>query len=219
MLRFRLALITVSFILIFHCNSCKKPSVSELFVYGVITNEQTDILEAGVEVNLKIRSLNSGTFNNNYQTLETSLTDSNGAFEFSFENLNISSIQLTFEKENYFYEELEFIPEDVDLEAGKFVSVQMNQIAQVNMSVINSSPINSDDVIEFRYTNAQFDCACCNNQSNLFEGEDVDTTLTCIAPANYTLRYLGLISKGGVTSVDTGSFQITPGINDLQVLY
>lgn len=216
--RFILFLAACFFSVIF-LSECKKPESSSLLISGIVSNEQTNEVLSDVQVSLKTRSLQSGTFNNNFQTIGSDQTDNSGIYEFEFQNSSIASIQLTFEKEGYFLKEIEVSPDDIDLVNGFELNVFLNSVAEINLNLVNQTPVNDDDKIEFKYTNASFVCSCCNNEERILAGTSIDTTLTCFTPGNITLKYLSFVTKAGMTTLDTGSFVISPGVNNLEVLY
>ena len=190
-----------------------------LNISGQVTNGNLLEPEPGVEIDLGVRGISDGTFNNNFQTIESTTSSVDGTFNFSFENENLAALRMRFEKESYFSKEVELTPEDIDIENGINIDVEMFSVAQINVTLENTSPINESDNIEFRFTNANFDCTCCSNEIQTFTGTDIDTTLSCFVPGDYNLNYLYIVTKGPSNVLDTGSITVTPGINELTIDY
>jgi len=217
--RRNIALVLSLIAAVFFYNRCKKPSPTVLEISGVVLNEQSGNVISGVEVSLKTRSIDSGTFNNNFQTIDSRVTDVSGNFSFEFENISVASIQLTFEKDGLFLREIEISPDDIDIENGISLEVLMNAVAQINLTLKNQFPVDDEDTMQFRYVNASFSCSCCDNSVKIIEGPEIDTTLVCFSPSDILLKYVTIVIKGGFSVLDSGEIVISESVNNYEILY
>jgi len=158
---------------------------------------------AGVNILIEAQLLESGTFNNNFQDLASGSTNSSGVFEIEIEDANYNGARLTFAKDGYL-DIISVINADLLTPEGTDFSTPLDPISTVNLRLVNTTPSNSQDQIEFRYTSAFFpQCSCCNNSPRVFTGTSVDTVLTCSLVGNSQLDYLYTVTKNGFESVNT----------------
>lgn len=160
--------------------SCKKKN-EKIIINGSVydPNIQTYISNAHVTISAKL--LSSGFYNSNYTELETTTTNSAGAFSFQFDKQKSAGYEIYISKDNYFDYTID-IP-DANIVAGTPYTPEYDiyPIAYIKLHVKNTTPFDSTDFINYYYsTITSANCfGCCNSTSFNGYGKTYDTTLKC----------------------------------------
>lgn len=176
-------------------NACKKDENGTLFIDGRVLEEPGNTPVPGVSVTLLQQNLDGGTFSSAYVPVNTVITNSSGVFAFEFERSNTSSYKLEFRKSLYFEKDLNINPDNIQIGNPYSTTQYMQPKAWVSTRLYNDLPQNELDLIEFNYSNASFECACCNNNRLELYGTTVDTSFICALPGGYELSYLVNVTK------------------------
>lgn len=190
-------------------SSCKDPEQVIYKIYGTVTDSTTGNSVSEVSVDLSAKILENGTFNNSFQHLASTTTNSSGYFEFNVEREAFNQLKLELEKDQYLFRSMEFSPDDIDPDNGISLSNSMDPLAFAELHLTNISPLDEGDQISFRYTTAYFpQCECCDSSERSYTGTSVDTTIVCPLVGNTQLDYLYTVSKGGGNQTFTGTFYV-----------
>jgi hypothetical protein len=194
--------------------SCKKDEANYA-LEGVVTHARTGEPLPVTYVSVQKQSVSNGTFGASYSTAATDVTNGSGHYQMSWSRENFASLKFTADRENY-------IRREIDLNIDNFTdgrTVTLNASlypeAFVSVHIQNTGPASTSDILNFTFTNAQFDCACCNNGWKVFEGATVDTTFQCRLYGDMWLKYQKvIITQSGDTlvsdSVYCPAFETTP---------
>jgi len=157
-----LAMLLASIIL-FSTSCKKKAAIYEL--NGTISDPQLKVKVDNVKVSLKASKIESGVYNPNFVEIQSTKSSSSGSYSFSVEYDNVSAYRLDFNKTNYFDASKEISPEYLQSNSPLSVDINIIPIAEINLSVKNTSPQGTDDQITFRFKNIEVKCKdCWNNE-------------------------------------------------------
>jgi len=197
------------FVLIILLSTCKKEDL-ELYITGNVSDPNQLTTVAGASVVLSGQELSGGTFNNNFNTLASTTTNGNGHFEFLFERKTIAQYRIRVTKEGYFENTILITGDAVQPDAVFNVNIEAIPKAYYALSLENTSPIDDDDRISYRNTNADLDCSCCNNQTITMLGTAVDTSYTCVHQGAKWLKYYYEVEKNSNTNSFIDSIFLMP---------
>lgn len=200
----RLFLIIFSLFLLFP--ACKKDDINSLSIAGKVRDGRNNAGLSGVNVNFEEKILEGGAFNSSFQTAAQGNTDGSGNYELDFERKNAVEYQIEFSKNGYFPRTFEINPENVSLDETYTRNAVLNARAEVELQLVNQTPVNSQDQIRFRYLNAIFDdCFCCNNDFLVLQGTAVDSTKSCEIHGDFLIKYVYEVTKNDttITTVDS----------------
>jgi len=209
---FRNASLTIiSFCYLVLFSSCNEDNSLNYVITGEITDTYQSQPVEGVKIDLRARVLESGTFNNNLTTVVSDFSSSDGSYELCFERKAYDNLQLELEKVDFISTERTISPDDLSPEEPFNLDLQIDPLARVELRLVNTFPGNSNDEIEFRYTTANFpQCNCCNNNIQAFQGDDVDTLLSCSVVGGIQLKWVYFVNRFGNTSFFEDSTLIEP---------
>ena len=181
--------------------ACKKESVGQLRVDGKVTDSRNGTGVSSARVNLNEQVLEGGSFSSAFSQAGTSTSASNGSFELVFDRRNAVSYELEVLKEGYFDKVYTINPENVTTTGAYTKNVLFTPIATLQTRLVNTSPLNGNDRIRFRYLNANFDgCACCDNEFVVIDGTSVDSILTCDLHGDFLIKYVWEVTRNDTTT-------------------
>lgn len=158
---FILMLVLVNIILI---NACKK-EVATYQLSGKVYDPQLKKNVSNATISLKASEIQSGVYNPNYIEIQSIKSASNGTYQFEVEHGNVSGYRLDFSKEHYFDQSIDIETEDMHNEAGLVENTDLIPIANITLTVKNTSPQGTDDEVIFRFKNVDVKCKeCWNNE-------------------------------------------------------
>jgi hypothetical protein len=169
-----------------------------------VFNPQFEAPEKGVEVQLLGSKIESGIYNVNYVVLNTAVTDASGNYEMEIKDEKVSAYRFYVNKENYFDEYYDV--ESKYLEANSEYNRNFNifPIAEIELSVKNTMPFDSDDEIRYRFINlenAESRCRdCCNDKIVIGEGPLYSASKTCQLRGDRYLKIEWIVFKGAGTN-------------------
>ena len=176
--------------------ACRKTNDQNLLLSGYVSDHRNGSGVGDVYLTLSEQVVESGSLNSDFEVADEVLSSSNGAYNMLFGRRNALNYRLDLEKPGYFDKRVELNPDD--FRPNQPVSKNVTMITQADFSVqlVNSNPYNDQDEIRIRKINAEFACACCNNEWVEVQGVDVDTTISCKLYGDYYLKYQYEIIKG-----------------------
>lgn len=171
-------------------------------VYGKVTDMSTGEPVGNVTVDLYLTRINSGNFSGNFEKYMSTLTDSNGDFDFEFEPIAAGEFSLRVEKDGYHQNIVDFMPEETASEYEKNVSIP--KAGYIHFKIRNAYGAHigdENDVARIIVQGINPLCSeCCSSDYYSFEGLEVNESFVCniVAGDEITInRYL--IRKGEST--------------------
>lgn len=200
---------SILFSLIILLSTCKKEDL-ELHLTGNISDPNQMTVVAGASVVLAGKELSGGTFNNNFNTIASSVTNGNGHFVFQFERRTISEYRIRVTKDGYFEKNILITGDAVQPDVTYNVNIEAIPMAYYKLRIENTNPFDDSDRISYRNTNADLDCSCCNDQNVTMIGTTVDTTYTCVHEGAQWLKYYYEVEKNSNTNSTIDSVYLLP---------
>ncbi len=178
----------VAGILIFAYTSCKKENTDFHLKGNVVAGNSSNPLSA-VSVEVQKQVVAGGTFGSGHTTAKQGNTDSGGNYDLQWPRENFTDLKLIASKSQYIPRE--FALNITDFEQGNIVvkNFEMYPEAYINVNIINAGITNESDAFNFTFTNANFDCFCCNNGWKYFVGAAVDSSFQCKIYGDTWLKY------------------------------
>ncbi len=173
--------------LLLTCAGCDEPS--ETFVFACeVTSAQGQPLEA-VEVVLSGQRISGSSFNPNYQTLGTALTDGQGRFTIEVDKAVFTAFRLSAVHPSHFPGTFPISPDDVPISGAFERTFALQPKAWVRTRLHNT---NASQRIDVTVDAPSDGCGyCCAQLRIIREGEVFDTTFTCLAFGGSTVVHSG----------------------------
>jgi len=190
--------------------SCKKKN-EKLTISGYVyeTNESTAVKD--VRVTLLAKKITSGTWNSNYETINSAITGNDGKFSFTFDIVKVSGYRLTFDKTNYFYLTQNLSGDVVSKGEEYNRNYQINPVAYLRLHIKNVSPYNSDDYMSYYLVGGTSNGnECCSDSTSKFYGKSIDITRICKAYANQNITINWNYTKHNNFQLKTTNVTCTP---------
>ena len=169
---------------------------------GNVTVSGSGVPLDGVAVTLRGQRLTGTSFNPNFQTLDTDMTDADGRFSLSVEKALFQSFRITLDHPSHFVTVRDISPDDVPISTAHTGSYQMEPLAWVQTRLRN---INASQRIDVTINAPSNGCPdCCDQLRIVREGEVFDTTLSCLAFGGGQVTHKGNYRNAGgtVTLID-----------------
>lgn len=176
--------------------SCGEESTEYAFE-GVVTVSGVGVPLEGVVVTLRGQRLTGTSFNPNFQTLDTDVTDADGRFSLSVEKALFQSFRITLDHPYHFVTVRDISPDDVPISSAYTGSYQLEPLAWVGTHLRN---VNASQRIDVTIDAQSDGCAeCCDQLRIVREGEVFDTTFTCLAFGGGQVTHKGNFRNAGGT--------------------
>ncbi len=169
-------------------STCKKEN-NQYNLLGIVIAANTGATLDGVSITLQKQVVETGVYNNNFQTAAHTTSTANGQFELNWARENFAALRLDCEKSQYIKSEMDLIVNDFSTGKTETTYIILQPEAFVSVHIQNSSPSDITDQFRFTFANANFDCICCSNGWKTFAGELIDTTFTCRLYGETWLRF------------------------------
>jgi hypothetical protein len=166
---------------------CDEPS--ETFVFACrVTTAQGQPLEA-VEVVLSAQRISGSSFNPNFQTLGTALTDAQGWFTIEVDKAVYTAFRIAAVHPSHFPGTFPISPDDVPISGAFERTFALQPKAWVRTRLLNA---NASQRIDVTVDAPSDGCdLCCAQLRIIREGEVFDTTFTCLAFGGSTVVHSG----------------------------
>ena len=201
-------LFSISVICIALLSTCKKEDL-ELTINGIVQDPNLALVLSSASIQLAAKEISGGTFNNNFNTVANTSTNSNGQFSLTFERKTVSEYRIRVSKNGYFEKEVFITGDAVQPDSPYNVSIEAIPQAFYSLRVQNTNPIDDSDRISYRNTNADLECSCCTNQTVTLIGQQIDTSYTCVHEGAKWLKYYYEVEKNGNTNSFIDSIFLT----------
>ena len=165
----------LSFFILF----CKKKDDKNT-ISGCIINQQTGQPVSGVRTELFAKTITNGTYSNQYSSIAYQLSQSDGNFSFTFDNMRVSEYKLTFSKTDYFIDENIINPNLIETGSNYNNNYYIHAEAWLKIFIKNNPPTAANDVLSFRLKNGYTNCTNgCSDSLQYFYGASIDTYHIC----------------------------------------
>ncbi len=175
-------------------NSCKEEEMNEVsgFVIGYPELETLD----NVEVQLDVKKATQGSYATSWENLGTTTTDSDGKFDFSFENIRAYEYRLIISRENYRTKTILFEPKDY-VSTYDFQETMIKD-ASLEITIRNMIfPMNPSDEIRIRVSDYPVECTDCSGSDFITLYGAIDTVLTYMVAGDDEVLIEYTIDKDG----------------------
>ena len=158
--------------------SCKK----EEAVYalsGCVIDGRSGNPISGANASVEKQVVSGGAFGATFTQAASTTTDGIGAYKLEWPRENFAALKLKASKSNYISSEKDLLVSQ--FEGGNLVEENITIFPEsfITVKIQNIGENYPEDIINFTFTNASFDCVCCANGFKVFEGANVDTQYTC----------------------------------------
>jgi hypothetical protein len=194
--------VTVMFsTIVFSTSACKKKKVM-LKISGHVYDSDLNQNVAGANVILSGNGLEGGVYSPGFKTINTTVTDANGYYEFSFEKDQSDTYRVFLSKNQYFSITEEFSSSRFDSSVEIALDLELRPAGYVKIHLKNEYPSDDDDQIIFSFTNTAETCLeCCNGTPRTGNGPAFDTTFTCMFYGNNKIHFMRSVTKDQHTNV------------------
>jgi hypothetical protein len=108
---------------------------------------------SGINVSLESRTVGNGVFNGNYELIAEGSSNSEGIVELNFPRDNAVDYRITGDEYGWFVRQT-FVNPDVFLDSEEqSISLAMTPKAEITIRLLNASPFDEMDAIQFRTLN------------------------------------------------------------------
>lgn len=180
---------------------CHKDRKENYLISGVIIDNRQSINVENVKVNLRGQKMESGSWNSNYNIIETQYTDNSGSFSFDVEADYYSGFKLEFEKSGYFTSEELLNPENLRKGEDYKMNYYIDPEAFISIHIKNNLPYNNSDQISVRISGTLPEgYGCCQDTTGILYGMNVDETTVCKVYGNSVITLNWNIIKNHVSN-------------------
>lgn len=209
-----LQLILMVIVLVIMAPSCRKKDPVYI-LEGHVRSHATGQALSGVTVSVEQRTVGGNVFSGAFTQAASGSTISDGTYRLEWPREQLAEVQLLASKASYIPATIALDPEDFLPEEVVYQNVRLQPEAFIEVTLTNTGEAAVEDLIRFRFTQANFDCACCNGNWKELWGADADTTFSCRIYGDIWLKYWAEITaeSGNLLIIDSlwcPSFATTP---------
>ncbi len=159
-------------------NSCKKEEATYKLSGCALDGRSGNPL-SGAIASIEKQVVSGGSFGATFTQATSATTDGFGVYKLEWPRENFAALKLKASRSNYITSEKDLLVSE--FEGGNLVeeNITLFPEAFITVKIQNTGENYPEDVIQFTFTNANFDCVCCSNGFKVFEGADIDTQYTC----------------------------------------
>ncbi|MFM9984050.1 MAG: hypothetical protein ACKVOK_02370 [Flavobacteriales bacterium] len=167
--------LTLAFAILFSCK--KEEAVYKLSGRAIDGRSGNPV--SGVNASVEKQVVSGGAFGATFTQAASTSTDGFGMYSLEWPRENFAALKLKASKTNYITTEKDLLVSE--FEGGNLVEEDITIFPEsfITVKIQNTGENYPEDVINFTFTNAYFDCICCANGFKVFEGANVDTQYTC----------------------------------------
>jgi 5-hydroxyisourate hydrolase-like protein (transthyretin family) len=175
--------------------SCKKKT-DKLTISGYIYDTNESSPAGNVSVSLFAQKITGGSWNANYERINSTTTGSDGKFSFKFDVIKVSGYRLFFEKLNYFTITNDFSGNVVSNGGEYYQSYQIIPVAFLKIHIKNLFPFNLSDYMSYNIVGGTSSGSdCCSDTISRFHGKNIDITRICKIYGNKNIKIEWIYTK------------------------
>jgi hypothetical protein len=201
-------------VLVLTAPSCSKKDPVYI-LEGQVKSYTTGQGLSGVSVSVEQRTVGGNVFSGAFTQAASGSTAPDGKYQLEWPRTQLAEVRLLASKASYIPAIIALDPEDFLPEEVVYQSVRMRPEAFVEVTLTNTGESATEDLMRFRFTQVNFDCACCNGDWKEISGADADTTFSCRIHGDIWLKYWAEVTaeSGNLLIIDSlwcPSFVTTP---------
>ena len=181
-------------------SSCNKNNDNMIELTGVVSDEINSSPVDGLSVLLEINPFGGNSFSNSFEEIETTNTNLNGEYLFSFQNSNAVEYRLTFTKQGCFTEQLLINPDQLSLSENNNIDASIYSASYLVLNISNNLPYNNDDEIVFSTTLISSNVGSCFDGIVTMLGSSADTIIECEIYGNQMVEFDYFVTKDNFTN-------------------
>jgi hypothetical protein len=194
--------------------SCRKKDPVYL-LEGQVKSYTNGQALSGVAVAAEQRTVGGNVFNGAFTQAASGNSASDGTYRLEWPRTQLAEVRLLATKASYIPATVVLDPEDFLPEETVYQNVRLRPEAFVEVTLTNTGDATAEDLMRFRFTQANFDCACCNGDWKELWGAEADTTFSCRIYGDIWLKYWAEVTaeSGNLLIIDSlwcPSFSTTP---------
>jgi len=190
--------------------SCKKKD-NEYIISGTVINPELNSPIGQTQLSLWGTKISSGIVQNQQEKIGTTVSSSNGTFEFRFKKEVYSNLKIILNKENYFENEYNINPQNLKPGDAYTVQIPLHARSWLKTIIKNVDMQNANDQILYKLTLPYQNChSCCSELEKQFTGIGVDTSWVCPVYGNKNISVLWVFSNGQQTVPHNDTLFIQP---------
>lgn len=168
--------------------ACKKETPTYR-LSGCVLDGRSGNPVSGVTATIEKQVVSGGNFGATYSYATSATSDGFGVYNLEWPRENFAALKLKTSKPDYITSEKDLTVSS--FEGGAIVQQNMTIYPQsfIHLKIQNTGETYPEDILNFTFTNADFDCICCANGFKVFEGPDIDTQYTCKLYGDTWLKY------------------------------
>jgi 5-hydroxyisourate hydrolase-like protein (transthyretin family) len=173
MKRFFIIIATLFILLLL--NACKEEDIN--IIEGQIINYPENEALENVNVLCEVKVIQQASYNNSWETIGETKTESDGSFRFEFESLRAQEYRLSLSRDDYRSKTINFPPKDY---ADNYnVQETLVKSASLEIHIKNMIfPNSNSDEIKIRVSDIPDECTDCTiSEFKTLTGASIDTTL------------------------------------------
>ena len=176
--------------------SCKKDTIQYTFQGLVSESISTQPLE-GVDITINQKPFNNSITSAFYQEAASTITNSNGIFDVTFDRVKVTEFLIEIEKEGYFDYETVLNSDDVSSQNINFLSAQLDAKSWIEFDIKNVLPNDISDDFTLIFYNYREDCdECAVTDYNYMPGV-IDTTFKIVSTAGQFFNFTYIDVESG----------------------
>jgi len=167
---------------------CKKEESQMYKIQGTVTNglDNTPMQSAAVVLSQQV--IANGVYNSNYTPAAETTTGTSGAYSMEWDRTNSNGIKVVASYPEYISKTIYINPADLVVGEAYTQNLTIQPQAFIEVRAINTDGA-STDYFELTWINADFDCSCCSNNTQIGFSGAVDTSYTCKLYGNTWLYF------------------------------
>jgi len=200
---------------------CKKKEKATMEINGKVTDNANGAGISGASVKIYYKPYQNGVYVSSYSLLTTASTDASGNYSFNVEKPNTDGLKFVVEASAYFPGEKIVNPDNISTSSANTQNFSIDASGTLAIHIKNTTPIASDDFIQFQTTGLNYSCSICCGSSPIQKfGMTVDTSFSCMRYANRYIYYNYIKTKAAVTTVVNDSVYLPAGTTvNLDIFY
>ncbi|MEA1874672.1 MAG: carboxypeptidase-like regulatory domain-containing protein [Bacteroidota bacterium] len=171
----RFLIIFAAFLFLLHLNACKEDEIN--IIEGQIINYPENEALENVNILCEVKVIQQASYNNSWETIGETKTESDGSFRFEFESLRAQEYRVSLSRDGYRNKTLNFLPKDYSDTYN--IQETLVKSARLEIHIKNMIfPNSNSDEIKIRVSDIPEECTDCTiAEFKTLTGASIDTTL------------------------------------------